>query len=166
MIAASYAGWAIGGSRGIEEIQAVIQRARAARMPVMAHHYLLLANTYQELGRTEEALAAVQAGLGHSNETHQYEISLYRVQGEVLLDQDPRAHAENAERCFRHSLEIAREREAKFGELQAATSLGRLLRDQGRRDEARALLAPVYDWFTEGFDTADLKDAKALLDEL
>ncbi len=58
------------------------------------------------------------------------------------------------------------EQEAKFHELRAATSLGRLLRDQGQRAEARELLAPVYDWFTEGFDTADLKDAKALLDEL
>ncbi len=71
-----------------------------------------------------------------------------------------------SERCFRRALEIARGDEAKFEELQAATSLARLLRDQGRRDEARALLQPVYDWFTEGFDTADLKDAKALLDEL
>jgi predicted ATPase len=71
-----------------------------------------------------------------------------------------------AERCFRQALDIARVQSAKSWELRSATSLARLWRDQGRRAQARDLLAPVYGWFTEGFDTADLKDAKALLDEL
>jgi predicted ATPase len=73
---------------------------------------------------------------------------------------------EEAERYFRHAIEIARRQSAKSWELRATMSLARLLAGQGRRDEARAMLAEIYGWFTEGFDTADLKDAKALLDEL
>ena len=76
------------------------------------------------------------------------------------------AHPEAAEELYRKALSIAREQEAKLWELRATVSLARLWRDQGHRAEARDLLAPVYGWFTEGFDTADLKDAKALLDEL
>jgi predicted ATPase len=68
--------------------------------------------------------------------------------------------------CFLDALAVARHQSAKTWELRAATSLARLWRDQGKRDEARELLAPVYGWFTEGFDTLDLKEAKALLDEL
>jgi predicted ATPase len=79
------------------------------------------------------------------------------------LGTSPANHAE-AEACFHRALEIARGQKAKFGELRAATSLARLWRDLGKPDDARDLLAPVYAWFTEGFDTADLKDAKALLD--
>ncbi|MDJ0853544.1 MAG: hypothetical protein QNK04_34690, partial [Myxococcota bacterium] len=81
--------------------------------------------------------------------------------------QGARARAtREAESCFRRALQIAREHQAKGWELPAATSLARLLRDQGRRDEARALLQPVYAWFTEGLDTADLKDARHLLEKL
>ncbi|MGB6554895.1 MAG: hypothetical protein WBE78_15505, partial [Candidatus Binataceae bacterium] len=71
-----------------------------------------------------------------------------------------------AERRFRSAIEIARQQSAKWWELRATTSLARLLAKQGKRDDARAMLAEIYNWFTEGFDTADLKDAKALLDEL
>jgi predicted ATPase len=71
-----------------------------------------------------------------------------------------------AETCFRRAMEIAREQEAKMWELRAATSLARLWAEQGERQRARHLLAPVYGWFTEGFDMPDLKDARALLDEL
>ena len=78
---------------------------------------------------------------------------------------DSSATAE-AETCFRKAIDIARGQSAKWWELRATVSLARLLRDAGRRDEARAMLAEVYNWFTEGFDTADLKDAKALFDEL
>jgi predicted ATPase len=77
-----------------------------------------------------------------------------------------RVRLHSAERCFRAAIEIARRQSAKIPELRATTSLARLLAKQSRRDEARAMLADIYGWFTEGFDTADLKDAKALLDEL
>ncbi|HXQ24104.1 MAG TPA: hypothetical protein VN812_20650 [Candidatus Acidoferrales bacterium] len=87
------------------------------------------------------------------------------MRAEILLDMDGNAVGE-AEALFHQSLEIARRQEAKTFELRAATSLARLWQRQGKRDAARALLAPLYAWFTEGFDTRDLKDAKALLEEL
>jgi predicted ATPase len=83
----------------------------------------------------------------------------------LLLARNPSDGAK-AELCFRTALEIGRERSARSEELRATTSLARLLDKQGNRDEARTMLAEIYGWFTEGFDTADLKDAKALLDEL
>jgi predicted ATPase len=92
-----------------------------------------------------------------------FEAELNRHKGQLLLRQ---GHSEAAEELYRRALSIAREQEAKLWELRAAASLARLRRDQGRRAEARDLLAPVYGWFTEGFDTPDLKDAKALLAEL
>ncbi len=91
-----------------------------------------------------------------------YDAELLRLKGELLLSKD---EAE-AESLFQRALEIARSQEAKFFELLAATNLARLWQRQGKRNEARDLLAPVYDWFTEGFDTPDLKDAKALLSDL
>ena len=90
---------------------------------------------------------------------------MLRIKGELLLMRDGRAIAE-AEGCFSAALDVARAQEARWWQLRATTSLARLLRDRDRRDEARTTLAEVYGWFTEGFDTADLKDAKALLDEL
>jgi predicted ATPase len=90
---------------------------------------------------------------------------LHHVKGELLLAQNP-SHGAEAELCFRTAIEIARRQSARSIELRATTSLARLLNEQGRRDEARAMLADIYNWFTEGFDTADLKSAKALLDEL
>jgi predicted ATPase len=92
-----------------------------------------------------------------------FEAELYRHKGKLLLRQ---GHTEVAEEFYRKALSISQEQEAKMWELRAAVSLARLRRDQGRRDEVRDLLAPVYGWFTEGFGTPDLKDAKALLDEL
>jgi predicted ATPase len=88
---------------------------------------------------------------------------LYRHKGQLLLRQ---GRSEAAEELYRKALGIAREQEAKLWELRAATSLARLRRDQGRRAEAHDLLAPIFAWFTEGFATPDLKDAKALLDQL
>ena len=70
------------------------------------------------------------------------------------------------EACYRKAIEVARRQSAKWWELRATTNVARLLRDTNRRDEARAMLTDIYNWFTEGFDTADLKDAKVLLDEL
>src|SRR5262249_29393266 len=94
-----------------------------------------------------------------------YESEIYRLKGKLLLQQNSDNQAE-AESSFHHALEIARTQQAKSFELRSATSLARLWKQQDKRHEAHDLLAPVYNWFTEGFDTADLKDAKALLDEL
>jgi predicted ATPase len=87
------------------------------------------------------------------------------VAGEIAL-MSPEPDAARAEEYFQRALAVARKQQAKSWELRAAMSMARLRRDQGKRDEARKLLAPVYGWFTEGFDTRDLKEAKALLDEL
>ena len=90
---------------------------------------------------------------------------MHRLKGDLLLAQNY-SNAKQAEQSFRDAIEVARRQKAKSWELRATTSLARLLRDTNRRDEARAMLAEIYNWFTEGFDTADLKDAKPLLEEL
>jgi predicted ATPase len=92
-----------------------------------------------------------------------------RIRGELLLQQDTQVASisqADAESCFRQAIEIARDQQAKLWELRATVSLARLFAAQGRRDQARVILAEIYNWFTEGFDTADLKNAKSLLDEL
>jgi predicted ATPase len=94
-----------------------------------------------------------------------YEAELYRLQGELLLKRTV-SDVPQAEAYFHQALDIARRQQAKSWELRAAMSLSRLWQQQGKQAEARALLAPLYGWFTEGFDTADLQDAKALLHEL
>jgi predicted ATPase len=92
-------------------------------------------------------------------------VELYRLKGELLRARSADHHVE-AESCFRQALAVARCQEAKSLELRAATSLARLWQQQGKCTEAHELLAPIYGWFTEGFDTADLQEAKALLDAL
>jgi predicted ATPase len=126
-----------------------------------------LAEAYRKIGQTEAGLSAlnVAANLLNKTGTRYYEAELYRLQGELLLMQNATNIAQ-AENCFRRAIEVARKQSAKSWELRATTSLVRLLAKLGKRGEARAMLAEVYGWFTEGFDTADLKDAKALLDEL
>jgi predicted ATPase len=93
------------------------------------------------------------------------EAEVYRTAGKISLE-SPESDAAKAQIYFERALAVARQQEAKSWELRAAMSMARLWRDQGKRDEARELLAPVYGWFTEGFDTLDLKEARALLDEL
>jgi predicted ATPase len=100
-----------------------------------------------------------------TNKERLWEAEANRVAGEIVL-QSPQRNAAKAEGYFESALAIARAQQAKSWELRAAMSMARLWRDQGKRDEARDLLAPVYGWFTEGFDTRDLKEAKALLDKL
>ncbi len=94
-----------------------------------------------------------------------FEAEVNRVAGEIAL-KSPGRDTAKTEAYFERALAVARQQQAKSWELRAATSMARLWRDQGKRDEARELLAPVYGWFTEGFDTRDLKEAKALLDDL
>jgi class 3 adenylate cyclase/tetratricopeptide (TPR) repeat protein len=121
-----------------------------------------LADTYLVMGRSREGLAVVKRGLDGIRGKDYHEAELRRLRGELLLlDGDA-----EAAQCFRDAIELARHQGAKSWELRATMSLARLLRDTGRGEEARTMLAEIYNWFTEGFDTADLKDAKALLEQL
>ncbi len=126
-----------------------------------------MAEACGQVGQTMEAVRLIAAALTAENETGEaaFEPELHRIKGEVLLAQDA-AYAPEAELCFRTAIEHSRKRDAKSWELRATTSMARLLSKQGHREEARAMLAEIYNWFTEGFDTADLKDAKALLEQL
>jgi predicted ATPase len=128
-------------------------------------HLALLAGAYEIAGQTDEAVTLLDDALQITGriEKDWFLAELYRQKGRVLLRQ---GHTESGEDLYRKALSIAEKQEAKLWELRAAASLARLRRDQGRRAEARDLLAPVYGWFTEGFDAPDLKEAKALLDEL
>ena len=128
---------------------------------------LALISALGKIGRLADAMASVERLLTFAQESGTYhDLSrAHRVRGELLLMFDP-PRLEEAEHELRESIAVARREAAKWYELCATTSLARLLRDTDRRDEARAMLANIYNWFTEGFDTADLKDAKALLDEL
>src|SRR5262249_16223631 len=127
----------------------------------------LLAEAHGIMGQPEAGLMVLTEALTLTDITGERwsEPELHRLKGELLLQQSLDNQAE-AEFAFHHALEIARSQQAKSFELRAATSLSKLWQQQGKRQEAHDLLAPVYNWFTEGFDTADLKDAKALLDEL
>src|SRR5262249_5453960 len=118
-------------------------------------------------GEVEEGLAELDQAFARCTESGKtwVDAELHRLRGDLMC-RLPRPDLDNAKGSFRTALSIAREQGTKGFELRAATSLARLLRDHGRREEARELLAPVYDWFTEGFDTADLKEAKALLTAL
>ncbi len=117
--------------------------------------------------RRQQGLEVVEAGLeiARSTGTGFSEAELHRLKGELLLIGNDSAAAEAAQ-CFREAIEVARRQSAKSWELRETTSLSRLLASQGNRDEARTMLGEIYNWFTEGFDTADLKDARALLEQL
>jgi predicted ATPase len=135
----------------------------------------LLAEASGLLGQPKGGLGALEAALILVEQTGEryYEAELHRQRGELLLlhaaknhpDQGSRDQQE-AEACFQHALDVARQQQAKSLELRAAMSLTRLWQHQGKRVTGRALLAEVYDWFTEGFDTADLQEAKTLLGAL
>jgi class 3 adenylate cyclase/predicted ATPase len=126
-----------------------------------------LAEAYSALNRFDDALEVIGKTLEicREHEDLYLEAEIYRLKGELLLRRGDLGTRE-AEACFQRGMEIARAQSAKSLELRATTSLARLLARQGRRDEARTMLAKIYNWFTEGFDTSDLKDARALLDEL
>jgi class 3 adenylate cyclase/predicted ATPase len=128
---------------------------------------LNLAKAYAQLGKFDEALGCISEATAAVERTKErwFEAEVYRMAGEIAL-QSPVRDAAKAEAFFVRALAVARAQQAKSWELRAAMSIARLFRDQGKRDQARDLLAPVYNWFTEGFDTLDLKEAKALLGEL
>ena len=113
----------------------------------------------------------ITEALAEVNQVRHYEAEMYRLKGELTLAQSSvqglaSSVQKEAEECFLKAIEIARRQQAKSWELRAVMSLSRLWQSQGKKAEARKLLAEIYGWFTEGFDTADLKDAKALLEEL
>jgi class 3 adenylate cyclase/tetratricopeptide (TPR) repeat protein len=147
--------------------QALADMATAGNTCGVTGRLRLIAYCCQGAGEIDEALELLAKGLDAAQATGErcYEAGLLRLKGELLVAHRP-ARGHEAEACFQRSLAVAHEQEAKLFELRAATSLARLWRDQGKRDEARELLAPVYGWFTEGFDTRDLKEATALLHEL
>jgi predicted ATPase len=165
-------GWALAhqgrAQEGVEQITQSLRTYRATGAEHLRPYWLaLLAEAQGILGAREAGLAVFTEALALVDTTgaRWYEPELYRLKGDLLLQQHLDNQAE-AEACFHHAISIAQRQQAKSLELRAATSLARLWHQHGKRQEAYDLLAPVYTWFTEGFDTADLKDAKALLAEL
>ena len=165
-------GWALAhqgqAQGGIEQIHQGVRACRAIGAELARPYFLaLLAEAYGIIGQPETGLTALAEALTQADKTRErwYESELHRLKGELLLQQSSDNQAE-AESCFHHAIAIAQNQQAKAWELRAATSLARLWQQQGKRADAHALLAPVYGWFTEGFDTADLQEAQALLDAL
>jgi predicted ATPase len=126
-----------------------------------------LGRAHSELGQFVDAGRCIGEAITaiETTEERWCEAEIYRIAGDIAL-KSPQPNAAKAEAYFEHALAVACAQQAKSWELRAAMSMARLWRDQVKRDAARELLAPVYGWFTEGFDTLDLKEAKALLDEL
>jgi predicted ATPase len=122
---------------------------------------------YAELGQPDDARRCIDDAIDKVERSKEKwcEAEVHRVAGEIAL-KSPAPDMERAEKYFDRALAVARQRQTKSWELRAAMSMARLWRDQGKPQQARELLAPIYGWFTEGFDTLDLKEAKALLDEL
>jgi predicted ATPase len=163
-------GWALieqgQGEIGIAQLRQGLAAYRATGAPDGSYQPLL-AEALRHVGQSEEGLrvlAEVPVSRDSSRES-QGTAEVYWLKGELLLTRSAAHHAE-AETCFRQALDVARHQQAKSWELRAATSLARLWQRQGKRTEAYELLAPIYGWFTEGFDTADLQEAQALLDAL
>jgi class 3 adenylate cyclase/predicted ATPase len=165
-------GWALAmqgqEAEGLTQLRQGLDAYRATGAAFQRPHFLsMLAEVHSIMGQPEAGLTALREALALVEKTGEryYEAELHRLQGELLL-----LHAApevaHAEACFQHALAVARCQEAKSLELRAAMSLARLWQQQGKRAEARELLAPIYGWFTEGFDTADLQEAQALLEEL
>jgi predicted ATPase len=165
-------GWALAyqgqAQEGLEQIQQGLTAWRATGAEQLRSYFLaLLAEAYGAIGSPAAGLMAITEALTLVDNTGErwYEPELHRLKGALLLQQSADHHAE-AQACFQQALDLARSLQAKSWELRAATSLARLWQQLGKCDEAYQLLAVVYGWFTEGFDTADLQEAKALLEEL
>jgi predicted ATPase len=141
---------------------------RATGAELLRPYFLtLLAEVYGKGGQTEEGLTVLAEAQAVLNETEERisEPELYRLKGDLLLDLSEENQTE-VEASFRRAIDIARRLDAKSLELRAVMSLSRLWQKQGKQEEARPMLAEIYGWFTEGFDTADLKEAKELLQEV
>jgi predicted ATPase len=165
-------GWALAAQGQGAEGMAQMHRGLAAECGIgsvlgRSLFLALLAEAYGAGGQAEEGLRLLAEALAHVHHTGErfWEAEVYRLKGELLLLRVV-PDVPQAETCFRQALTVARRQRAKSWELRAATSLSRLWQQQGKRAEARQLFAPVYGWFTEGFDTADLREARALLEVL
>jgi len=186
-------GWALveqgQGEEGLAQLRQGLVAYRAISEWYRPHLLALLAEAHGKVGQTEEGLSALDEALTLVNTTGErfYEAELYRLKGELLLAQESKNQKSNgksqksentdpqpltpdpqaeAEACFHKAIEIARSQSAKSLELRAVMSLSRLWHHQGNEGAARQLLADIYHWFTEGFDTRDLQEAEALLEEL
>jgi class 3 adenylate cyclase/tetratricopeptide (TPR) repeat protein len=168
-------GWALTqlgkAQDGIAQMREGLAGMRVSGQPGFTIDYAAFAEALLKGRYTGEGLAVLTEGLEASerNRDGQLKAELWRIKGNLLLMQDghPQSNVEDeAESCFRQAIEIARHQQAKWWELRATVSLARLLASQGHRHEASTLLADVYNWFTEGFDTRDLQEAKQLLNEL
>jgi class 3 adenylate cyclase/predicted ATPase len=166
-----YTGWALGHLGQLDQGLALMHQALATLEAIGSNLFTpmwlsMLAELYDLSGQTDEALTAVDDGLAFLEETGErfYEPELHRLKGQLILTRDGDATAAGAH--YMKAIEVARAQGERFLELRATVSLCRLWQAQGRHDEARERLAAIYDWFTEGFDTPDLVDARALLDEL
>jgi class 3 adenylate cyclase/predicted ATPase len=164
-------GWALAtqtaGEEGLHQIEEGMAAYQTTGMRIYQPYFLgLLAETYGNLGQADAGLPWLTKALDSVSSTGEcfWESELYRIQGELFLRS--RARSAEAEGSLHQALDLARHQQAKSLELRAAMNLARLWQQQGKRAEACELLAPIYGWFTEGFDTADLQDAKALLEEL
>ena len=153
---------------GIARMRCHLLEFRATGAELATDSYLaLIATALGQKGECDEGLRTIDESLAIIERTgaRASDAEVHRLKGELLMAQEA-SNAAQAEQSFRTALEISRKQNAKSLELRATTSLARLLGQQGRRDEARAMLTEIYGWFSEGFDTADLKDAKALLKQL
>ena len=171
-------GWAVAeqghGAAGVSQIREGLTTYQATGAEIWRPYFLaLLAEVLGKEGQTEEGLRVINEALAIVERTEErfYEAELHRLKGELLLNDERRMmnderQTQEAEACFQQALAVARQQQAKSWELRAAMSLARLWQQQGKTTEARDLLAPVYEWFTEGFDTPDLQEAKTLLEEL
>jgi predicted ATPase len=167
-------GWALAeqaqAEAGIAQIHQGLAASQATGAKLNRPFYLtLLAQAYGRAGQPAEGLRVVAEALVAVQHTgvREHEAEIYRLRGELLLQSGvEESRSPGVEDCFRQALAIARRQQAKSLELRAALSLARLWQQQDKREAARELLAPIYGWFTEGFDTADLQEAKALLDAL
>jgi tetratricopeptide (TPR) repeat protein len=164
-------GWAVamhGHDEGIELIREALASSLAIGTKQQHGYFLaLLSEALNKTRRLDEALEAIKEGMDVTERNHEpfYAAELYRLKGDALAMAKVDSPSE-AESCFRRAIETARQQQAKSFELRAAMSLARLWAQQGKREDGRELLKEIYDWFTEGFDTPDLKDARALLDEI
>jgi TOMM system kinase/cyclase fusion protein len=174
-------GWTLAeqgqGEEGIAQIRQGMDAWRATGAELRRPYYLaLLAETYGKVGQAEEGLTALAEALTVADKTGEWfsKAELYRLKGELTLAQSSvqglassvQNPQSDAEECFHKAIEIARRQSAKSLELRAVMSLSNLWKEQGKKAEARQMLVEIYGWFTEGFDTADLQEAKALLDDL